>query len=115
MRRLNTVEMSSRIAPRPPRLVKLAEGGANRKEFGGLPPSVCLTLEPGRVSLSPVAGKAGAEGGKVIYKDIEGPEGPSIALDPEELRGWSNTEELFYKNRKIIINNVFNRPALCGP
>ena len=59
--------------------------------------------------------KAGKGGERGIEKDIEGPEGPSIDMDPDELRGWANTDELFYKNGKVLINNIFNRPALCWP
>ncbi len=39
----------------------------------------------------------------------------SIDFDPNELRGWANTGERFAAQRKIIINSVFNRPALCWP
>ncbi|MCX6673562.1 MAG: hypothetical protein NTY37_07270 [Methanothrix sp.] len=39
----------------------------------------------------------------------------SIDLDPNELRGWANTGERFAAQRKIIINSVFNRPAMCWP
>lgn len=39
----------------------------------------------------------------------------SIDLDPNELRGWANTGESFAAQRKIIINSVFNRPAICWP
>ncbi|VVB72742.1 Uncharacterised protein [uncultured archaeon] len=35
--------------------------------------------------------------------------------DPAELGGWSNTNERFSAQKKIIINSVFNHPALCGP
>jgi len=50
-----------------------------------------------------------------IEKDIEGPEGPAIDPDLDELRGWANTDRTILANRKIIINNVFNRPAICWP
>jgi hypothetical protein len=36
-------------------------------------------------------------------------------LDPNELQGWANTEKRFAAQKKIIINNVFNRPAMCWP
>jgi len=36
-------------------------------------------------------------------------------LDLNELRGWANTGERFAAQRKIIINSVFNRPAMCRP
>jgi len=39
----------------------------------------------------------------------------SIILDPNELRGWANTDKRFAAQRKIIINSVFNRPAICWP
>jgi len=39
----------------------------------------------------------------------------SIDSDPNELRGWANTGERFAAQRKIIINSVFNRPAMCWP
>jgi hypothetical protein len=38
-----------------------------------------------------------------------------LGLDPNELRGWSSTEKRFFAQRKIIINNVFNRPSNCWP
>jgi hypothetical protein len=39
----------------------------------------------------------------------------SVILDPNELRGWANTDGRFSAQRKIIINSVFNRPAMCWP
>lgn len=59
--------------------------------------------------------KSDRESLRGIEKDIEGPEGPAIDPDPNELRGWANTDRTFLANRKIIINNVFNRPAICWP
>jgi hypothetical protein len=38
-----------------------------------------------------------------------------VILDPNELRGWANTDRRFAAQRKIIINSVFNRPAICWP
>jgi hypothetical protein len=38
-----------------------------------------------------------------------------VILDPNELRGWANTDRGFAAQRKIIINSVFNRPAMCWP
>jgi hypothetical protein len=42
-------------------------------------------------------------------------ENGNIILDPNELRGWANTDKRFAAQRKIIINNVFNRPSICWP
>jgi hypothetical protein len=39
----------------------------------------------------------------------------ALDLDPNELRGWADTDERFAAQRKIIINSVFNRPAICWP
>jgi hypothetical protein len=39
----------------------------------------------------------------------------SLNLDPNELRGWANTDKSFSAQRKIIINSVFNRPSICWP
>jgi hypothetical protein len=39
----------------------------------------------------------------------------TLDLDPNELRGWANTDKSFTAQRKIIINSVFNRPAMCWP
>jgi hypothetical protein len=39
----------------------------------------------------------------------------TLYLDPNELRGWANTDKRFAAQRKIIINSVFNRPAICWP
>jgi hypothetical protein len=39
----------------------------------------------------------------------------TLDTDPNELRGWTNTDNKFSAQRKIIINNVFNRPAGCWP
>ena len=47
----------------------------------------------------------------ILNKDQRG----SIDSDPNELRGWANTGERFAAQRKIIINSVFNRPAMCWP
>lgn len=38
-----------------------------------------------------------------------------LGLDTDELRGWASTEKRFFAQRKIIINNVFNRPSICWP
>jgi len=38
-----------------------------------------------------------------------------LNLDPNELRGWANTDKSFSAQRKIIINSVFNRPSICWP
>jgi hypothetical protein len=38
-----------------------------------------------------------------------------LGLDPNELRGWANTDKRFSAQRKIIINSVFNRPSICRP
>jgi hypothetical protein len=38
-----------------------------------------------------------------------------LGLDTDELRGWASTEKRFLAQRKIIINNVFNRPSNCWP
>jgi hypothetical protein len=38
-----------------------------------------------------------------------------LGLDPNELRGWANTDKRFDAQRKIIINSVFNRPSICWP
>ncbi len=38
-----------------------------------------------------------------------------LGLDPNELRGWANTDKRFAAQRKIIINSVFNRPSICWP
>jgi hypothetical protein len=38
-----------------------------------------------------------------------------LSLDPNELRGWANTDKRFSAQRKIIINSVFNRPSICWP
>jgi hypothetical protein len=38
-----------------------------------------------------------------------------LSLDPNELRGWANTDKSFSAQRKIIINSVFNRPSICWP
>jgi len=42
-------------------------------------------------------------------------ENGNIILDPNELRGWANTDKRFAAQRKIIINSVFNRPSICWP
>jgi hypothetical protein len=42
-------------------------------------------------------------------------ENENIILDPNELRGWANTDKRFAAQRKIIINSVFNRPSICWP
>jgi len=39
----------------------------------------------------------------------------NLNLDPNELRGWANTDKSFSAQRKIIINSVFNRPSICWP
>lgn len=39
----------------------------------------------------------------------------NLGLDPNELRGWANTDKRFSAQRKIIINSVFNRPSICWP
>jgi hypothetical protein len=42
-------------------------------------------------------------------------ENGNIIIDPNELRGWANTDKRFAAQRKIIINSVFNRPSICWP
>jgi hypothetical protein len=42
-------------------------------------------------------------------------ENGNIILDPNELRGWANTDKRFAAQRKIIINSIFNRPSICWP
>jgi hypothetical protein len=39
----------------------------------------------------------------------------SLDLDPNELRGWADTDKRFAAQRRIIINSAFNRPAICLP
>ena len=43
------------------------------------------------------------------------PQSNSPDFDPNELRGYASTGERFAAQRKIIINSVFNRPAICWP
>lgn len=38
-----------------------------------------------------------------------------IYYDSDELRGWADKDVRFNANRKIIINSIFNRPAICWP
>lgn len=38
-----------------------------------------------------------------------------IFPDPNELRGWADSENRFSAQKKIIINSIFNRPAICWP
>ena len=45
----------------------------------------------------------------------EVPARQALDLDPNELRGWADTDKRFAAQRKIIINSVFNRPAICWP
>ena len=41
--------------------------------------------------------------------------GNDIFPDPNELRGWADSENRFSAQKKIIINSIFNRPAICWP
>jgi len=41
--------------------------------------------------------------------------GNDIFPDPNELRGWADSDNRFSAQKKILINNVFNRPAICWP
>jgi hypothetical protein len=50
-----------------------------------------------------------------LLGSIESYAGVISKLDPNELQGWANTEKRFAAQKKIIINNVFNRPAMCWP
>ena len=45
----------------------------------------------------------------------EVPARQALDLDPNEQRGWADTDKRFAAQRKIIINSVFNRPAICWP
>lgn len=56
-----------------------------------------------------------AENGNIT--DLQGSKERALhlGLDPNELRGWANTDKSFSAQRKIIINSVFNRPSICWP
>jgi hypothetical protein len=41
--------------------------------------------------------------------------GNDIFPDPNELRSWADSENRFSSQKKIIINSIFNRPAICWP
>lgn len=41
--------------------------------------------------------------------------GNDIFPDPNELRGWADSDNRFSAQKKIIINSIFNRPAICWP
>ena len=51
----------------------------------------------------------------VLQRSSEVPARQALDLDPNELRGWADTDKRFAAQRKIIINSVFNRPAICWP
>ncbi len=50
-----------------------------------------------------------------LQRSSEVPARQNLDLDPNELRGWADTDKRFAAQRKIIINSVFNRPAICWP
>jgi len=56
-----------------------------------------------------------SESGNITYLQGSKERALHLDLDPNELRGWANTGERFAAQRKIIINSVFNRPAMCWP
>ncbi|MDD1749465.1 MAG: hypothetical protein LUO89_06270 [Methanothrix sp.] len=78
-------------------------------ETHGFPAKLLILKKTQNSSLMPQSNSSG------MQESSEDPARHTIDLDPNELRGWANTEKRFTAQRKIIINNVFNRPALCGP
>jgi hypothetical protein len=56
-----------------------------------------------------------SENESAIYLQGSEERAASLNLDPNELRGWANTDKSFSAQRKIIINSVFNRPSICWP
>jgi hypothetical protein len=56
-----------------------------------------------------------ADNGNITYLQGSEERALHLGLDPNELRGWANTDTRFSAQRKIIINSVFNRPSICWP
>jgi len=56
-----------------------------------------------------------AENENITYLQVSKEREMDLGLDPNELRGWANTDKRFSAQRKIIINSVFNRPSICWP
>lgn len=85
---------------------RLDETRAETLEF---PTRLLILKKVQNSSLMPLSNSSALQGSR------EGPAQQTLDLDPDELRGWASTGERFAGQRKIILNSVFNRPAICGP
>lgn len=80
-----------------------------RAETLGLPTKLLILKKAQNGSLMSQSNSSALQGSKEV------PAQQTLDLDPNELRGWANTDKRFTAQRKIIINSVFNRPAMCWP
>lgn len=83
---------------------RLDETRAKTLEF---PTRLLILKKVQNSSLMPRSNSSALQGSR------EGPAQQTLDLDPNELRGWANTDKRFSAQRVIIINSVFNRPAMC--
>lgn len=70
---------------------------------------------PAKLLVIKNAENSGMTNSSALQESSDVPARQRLDLDPDELRGWANTEKGFFAQRKIIINSVFNRPAICWP
>ena len=75
----------------------------------GFPAKLLILKKAQNSSIMPRSNSSALQGSSEV------PARQSLDLDPNELRGWANTDKRFAAQRKIIINSVFNRPAICWP
>jgi hypothetical protein len=80
-----------------------------RAEMLGFPTKLLLIERAQNGSLVSLSNSSALQGPKKVQAL------QTLDLDPNELRGWINTDNKFSAQRKIIINSVFNRPAGCWP
>jgi len=75
----------------------------------GFPTKLLIFKQTQNDSIMPKSNSFALQGSKEVLAR------QTLDLDPNELRGWANTDKRFAAQRKIIINSVFNRPAICWP
>ena len=73
----------------------------------GFPAKLLIFKNAQNSCIMPLSNSSALQGSNEV------PEQQALDLDPNELRGWANTDKRFAAQRKIIINSVFNRPAIC--
>jgi hypothetical protein len=75
----------------------------------GFPTKLLILKQTQNDSIMPKSNSSALQGSKEVIAR------QTLDLDHNDLRGWANTDKRFAAQRKIIINSVFNRPAICWP